>query len=169
MPETPPPFRFLRFGRQEKLRTRARRLARLLRLPAWFPHLPLALAAALLGLRLLGLAYNARLGQLAAHFPAVLAQLRPAGMPFLLIGLALLLMSLVLMLRSRLGWSIALLLAVATILAARLLPHSPSPLLPQFAALLLAALLLSHRSFNRRHPASRSPIRPCPKPYRWSR
>lgn len=127
----------------------ARRLAATLRLRYWFPHVVLALALAFAGLSILGLAYGPHLIALRAHFPADLLATRPASMPFLLIGVALLLMSVGLALRSRLAWVIALILTFAMILAMRVLPHAPIPLLPYYAVILLLALTLTHRTFDR--------------------
>lgn len=126
-----------------------RRLAAALRLQSWFPHLVLALGLAFAGLLVLGVAYGTHLTALRTNFPADVLATRPASIPFLLIGVALLLMSIGVALRSRLAWVIALTLTVSTILAVRLLPHGPVPVLPSYAVLLLLALLLTHRTFDR--------------------
>lgn len=115
----------------------------------WFPHIPLALAQALLGLLVFELAYGGGWARLAAHIPANLTDIRPAGLAFLLIGAALVLMSIGLALRSRLAWTIALLLNVAVVLAIRLIPHASAPLLLNYAIVLLIALALAHRAFSR--------------------
>ncbi|MGN6593982.1 MAG: voltage-gated potassium channel protein [Terriglobales bacterium] len=112
----------------------------------WFPHLPLALALAFAGLLVMALAYGRHIG---VQWRDPLAHVAPAGVPFLLIGVALLLMSIGLALRSRFAWSIALLLAVATLLAVRLLPHTPAPLVANYVLLLFVALVLARRAFNR--------------------
>jgi len=112
----------------------------------WFPHLPLALGLAFAGLLVMALAYGRHFG---VRWSDPLAHVPPSGVPFLLIGVALVLMSVGLALRSRFAWSIALLLAVAALLAVRLLPHTPAPLVANYVLLLFIALLLARRAFNR--------------------
>lgn len=112
----------------------------------WFPHLPLALGLALAGLLVMALAYGRHFG---VRWSDPLSHVPPSGVPFLLIGVGLLLMSIGLALRSRFAWSIALLLALATLLAVRLLPHAPAPLVANYVILLFVALLLARRAFNR--------------------
>src|SRR6185312_15049317 len=87
----------------------------------WFPHLPLALALAFAGLLVMALAYGRHIG---VQWRDPLAHVAPAGVPFLLI-------------------------AVAALLAVRLLPHTPAPLVANYVILLFVALVLARRAFHR--------------------
>ncbi len=115
----------------------------------WFPHLPLALGLALAGLLVLALAFGGSLTAATAQFPDRLLQVAPAGMPFVLIGIALLLMSVGLALRSRFAWVIAVLLTIAELVAAHLYPHAAFPLLVYYVGALLVALIAARRAFDR--------------------
>jgi voltage-gated potassium channel len=129
--------------------SRWRRLRQHFGLRHWFPHIPLALAQALLGLLVFELAYGGGWARLAAEIPGGLTNVHPSGIAFLLIGAALVLMSIGLALRSRLAWTIALLLNFAVVLAVRLIPHASAPWLVNYAVVLLVALGFAHRAFSR--------------------
>ncbi len=117
-------------------------------MPYWFPHVPLALLLGLGALALLrqdlGADWQHYLGRLAAgQF-----DFKPSVLPPLLIGLGLLTMAIGLLLRSRLAWTMALLLA-ATALVNLLLGAHHGHVLFAYFLLLLAALLASWRQFSR--------------------
>jgi len=124
------------------------RVQRLLRTPCWFPHIPLALLLGLGALALLRLDLGADWQHYLARLASGQFDLKPSVLPPLLIGLGLLTMAIGLLLRSRLAWTMALLLAataLATLLAGA---HHAHALLAYFA-LLLAALLVAWRHFDR--------------------
>ncbi len=115
----------------------------------WFPHVPLAALLALGGVWLL----QTDLGR---HWRAILAQLLAGGselspglLPPLLIGIGMLTMAFGLLWRSRLAWTMALLLA-ATGAASMLFGHHPNAhLLLGYFVLLLALLGFAWRQFDR--------------------
>ena len=116
---------------------------------SWFPHVPLALAIAGGGLALLQLNFAADW----RHYVDALAQgdfdLAPSLLPPLLIGGGMLIMAVGLLLRSRLAWTMALLLVLTGFVSLLLRPHSSNyPLLIYFA-LMLAALFIAWRQFDR--------------------
>ncbi|HVB39480.1 MAG TPA: hypothetical protein VNE83_01170, partial [Terriglobales bacterium] len=65
---------------------RWRRLRQQLGFRHWFPHLPLGLAQALLGLLVFELAYGGGWARLMAEIPKGLTNVHPSGIAFLLIG-----------------------------------------------------------------------------------
>ncbi|MDO1528542.1 voltage-gated potassium channel protein [Fulvimonas sp. R45] len=133
-----------------RLRLQLQRLHHAARGPHWFPHVPLALLLGLGGLWLL----RAELGVGWSRYAQLLmvgsTQLQPRLLPPLLIGGGMLTMALGLLLRSRLAWTMALLLEVLG--AASLLldahAHHGHVLLAYFV-LVLAALLAAWRQFDR--------------------
>jgi voltage-gated potassium channel len=114
----------------------------------WFPHVPLAVLLGGGALKLLhidvGQDWQRHLtllmeGQFDQH---------PALLPPLLIGMGQLTMSLGLLMRSRVAWTMALLLVAAALPSLLFGMHHSMPLLVYFSLLLLA-LLASWRSFDR--------------------
>lgn len=135
---------------QRSLVWRGYQLRHRLHLEVWFPHLPLSVALAVVGIFVLGVGLGTHLSQLTQDFPNHLLQLHPASMLFLIIGAALILMSVGLALRSRLAWTVALLLTVAAILSLALVPHAAAyPLLIYYSSLVLLVLIAAYRSFSR--------------------
>ncbi|MEO7937604.1 MAG: ion channel, partial [Burkholderiaceae bacterium] len=132
-----------------RVRATARRFSHALQLPRWFPHVPLALLLALGGFLLL----NSDFGQTWRRYIDELAHgnftLGPRLLPPLLLGGGMLTMALGLLLRSRIAWTMALLL-VGTAAASTLFSRQAGgvALLAYFAAL-LAALLIAWREFDR--------------------
>lgn len=132
-----------------RVRASARRLSQSLRLRRWFPHVPLALLLALGGFLLL----RGHLGQGWSRYADELVHgsftLGPQLLPPLLLGVGMLTMALGLMLRSRVAWTMALLLvgtAAASTLFGR---HAGGFALLGYFLALLAALLLAWREFDR--------------------
>ncbi|GLQ50328.1 ion channel [Dyella flava] len=121
--------------------------AGVLRKHGWFPHVPLAVFLAAGALKLL----HADVGQDWQRHLALLAEgqfdQHPALLPPLLIGLGQLTMSVGLLMRSRLAWTMALLLVIAALASLAFGMHRSVPMLVYFALLLLA-LLASWRSFD---------------------
>lgn len=133
----------------ERLRTFMHRLERILYLRHWFPHVPLAILTAVGGIWLL----DADLGQ---HWQGRIIQLfsgalkvEPQLLPPLLIGGGLLMMAFGLLLRSRIAWNMALLLVATAAVSTLLTGQHRGYLLLIYFLLVLAALLVAWRRFNR--------------------
>ncbi|WP_123104842.1 voltage-gated potassium channel protein [Acidithiobacillus sulfuriphilus] len=136
----------------------AARWSEQLRLPFWYPHVPIAAAVGVLGIlnilpaleRILGLSYSGSLRTVSHSF--ILDAFR--GVPQGAAGIVLLVMSVGLLFRSRFAWAVTLLIAAATF-ALEMYQH---PL--QFSHLLLyngilvLLLLAYHRHFDRSSLAS---------------
>lgn len=145
--------RRLEVGLSPRLRRVWKALDRALRLSLWFPHIPLFVAAAIFGL----LELSPVAGKLLGHNPAALVpaleDLLDAGIghtPQAVAGLLILIMSVGLLLRSRLAWAISLLLIVVSLVL--ILHGAAGPgdwALGLYNVLLLAALLLGYRDFRR--------------------
>ncbi len=117
----------------------------------WFPHVPLAILLAVGGFWLL----QNDLGQ---QWQSVLAQLlnrnldgglRPAYLPPLLIGAGMLIMAIGLLLRSRLAWTMALLLASLAAVSMLFGQHAHAHLLLGYFLLMVALLAFAWRRFDR--------------------
>lgn len=101
----------MRFSGAQRARIAAQRLHRLARGPLWFPHVPLALLLALGGIWLLQVDLGARWAPFVRELLAGQPSITPNLLPPLLIGSGMLTMALGLLLRSRVAWVMALLLA----------------------------------------------------------
>ncbi|MDA8389756.1 MAG: voltage-gated potassium channel protein [Gammaproteobacteria bacterium] len=115
----------------------------------WFPHWPLALAVAVLGV--LNLSPLMALAGLSAPSRAWAAFLRSSalhGLPQAITGLILVAMALGLLLRSRLSWAVAVVVAAAS-LAITLHGHLQTSAWAAFNGLTLLALLIFQRHFDR--------------------
>ncbi len=148
MPEVHVPDWLWRPGRLERLRGTLRRAAKAARARYWFPHIPLALALAGAGALLLELVVNAQRAVLLADFPRHLIDFRPASMPYVLIGVAMLVMSVGLLFRSRFAWIVAVVLTSSLVLSAAILGHGGHGGLIAYDAVLLVALLLAYAWFD---------------------
>jgi voltage-gated potassium channel len=133
---------------REHLRLSLPARAKALRRHGWFPHLPLAVFLAGGALKMLHL----DLGRNWQPYLALLAEgqfdQQPAVLPPLLIGLGQLAMSVGLLMRSRLAWTMAVLLVIAALASLFFGRHHSMPMEIYFSLLLLA-LLLSWQTFNR--------------------
>lgn len=131
------------------LRARLRRLHDQARGGYWFPHLPLALLLALGGLWML----HARFGSdWRGYLDALLAgrfSLRPRLLPPLLIGAGMLTMGVALLWRSRLAWTMAVLLAALGLINTALTGHAHAHLLLCYFSFVVVVLLLAWRHFDR--------------------
>ncbi|MGH9355529.1 MAG: ion channel, partial [Terriglobia bacterium] len=136
-------------SRLVRVRRFGQRLALVVRARHWFPHIPLSLALALAGFLVLWLGFGPKWRVLLSDFPTHLLSFPPASMPYLLIGIAMLIMSVGLIFRSRFAWIIALILTITTILIALKLQHAAYPVLVWYDGALLTVLLLAHASFDR--------------------
>lgn len=141
-----PPFSH---GKLSRIRNSVLSLARTLRFRHWFPHVPLALAVAWAGFLILWVVYAAHRAILLANFPDSLLHFPPSSMPFVLAGVAMLIMSVGLLFRSRFAWTIAILLTACLILSGLIIGHFRHPGFLYYDIFLLVALLLSYRWFNR--------------------
>ncbi len=131
-----------------KLRALMRRWYAVTRGEYWFPHVPLALAIAIGGLLLLRVDFGPDwrsyfTGMLEGHFAV-----RPQRLPGLLIGGGMLIMAGGLLSRSRLAWTMALLLALTGVISL-LLGNVQSHLLIAYFGVMLVALFVAWRQFDR--------------------
>jgi len=138
---------WLRTTRQ-RWRASLQRVQRLLHAPYWFPHIPLALLLGLGALALLRLDLGADWQHYLVRLAGGQFDLRPSVLPPLLIGLGLLTMAIGLLLRSRLAWTMALLLAATALVNLLAGAHHAHVLLAYFVLLLLA-LVSAWRHFSR--------------------
>lgn len=122
---------------------------RALRVRRWFPQVPLALAVAFSGAILLWSVFVVQRSTLLSDFPLHILDFQPSSMPFVLIGVAMLIMSVGLLLRSRFAWIVAVLLCAFTVLSAIVLHHQHHGFLISYDGFLLLALLISYRWFGR--------------------
>jgi voltage-gated potassium channel len=135
--------------RVSPVRRALQRFDRVFRTHLWFPHIPLALAVAFSGGVLLWIVFVVQQSTLLSDFPKHLLDFRPQSMPFVLIGVAMMIMSVGLVWRSRFAWIVAILLSAFTVLSAAALHHERHQWLISYDAILLIVLLLSYRWFNR--------------------
>ncbi len=121
---------------------------RQIRNPAWFPQIPLAAALAFSGGHLLWVTFGSTWGALRT---GVLATnlIRSSDLPYLLIGAAMMTVSVGLALRSRVAWAFALVLTLSVVVFVVRFGHPYGRYLESFDCLLVVALLLAYRSFDR--------------------
>lgn len=136
-------------GRRQRLTQLLRRAGGTVGARYWFPHFPLSLALAFAGLLLLWITQGSQLHFLFSDFPKNIIYVRPSSMPYLLVGVAMLIMSVGLLFRSRFAWVIALVLTATTILIALTVRHGIYPAVTYYDGALLLALLLATRWFDR--------------------
>jgi voltage-gated potassium channel len=136
-------------GRLAQLATAARRIAKAARTRYWFPHVPMAMALAGAGFLLLRLVYIANRAVLLSDFPHNVLEFTPRSMPFVLIGVAMLVMSVGLLFRSRFAWTVAIVLTASMVLSAVIIGHRHDAGLFTYDSFLLLVLLLSYRWFDR--------------------
>ena len=133
-----------------------------LRFDAWFPQVPLAIAVGVLGVLRLLPALERSLGVSLLSRELSLANtslvgLSVRGLPQVVTGAFLIVMSVGLLLRSRLAWLTTLLTAIASLsIAIATRELADRPLLSAFNAIILLALLLGHRRFQRTSLAAAS-------------
>ncbi len=126
----------------------ARRIAHLVRARYWFPHIPLALALAGAGFLLLRLVLSLQRLTLLSDFPRHILDFKPASMPYVLIGVAMVVMSVGLLFRSRFAWIVAIVLTSSMVLSAAIIGHGRSGGLISYDGMLLVALLVSYAWFD---------------------
>lgn len=154
----PTPDRQLAPGTFARLRMLGSRWYRFSRMALWFPHFPLTLAVGLVGLAQLLPSLNG-LEQFATlpkdyldniqNLGASYDSLAIRGVPTGLIGGLLIVMSVGLLFRSRLAWTLVVLMTLAVVIL-RILPGAAfHPWLFGFDGALLIALILSRSTFQR--------------------
>jgi voltage-gated potassium channel len=138
-------------SRMERLRIKLEGVSKRLREPVWFPHVPLALMLWLAGFWVLQ-------GDWGNHWFAGLRSLANGDfyfnlqmhkLPSLFIGSGMLIMGFALLWRSRLAWIVALLLAVTATTNTVLGRHAHAGPLSTYFLLIVVALLVTWRSFDR--------------------
>jgi voltage-gated potassium channel len=135
-------------GRSRRFIETASRMGQLLRARYWFPHVPLALALVGAGYLLLRVVYVQQRKVLLSDFPRHIFGFGPASMPLVLIGVAMVVMSVGLLFRSRFAWMVAIVLTSSTLLSAAIVGHGQRSGLMSYDGLLLVALLLSYAWFS---------------------
>jgi voltage-gated potassium channel len=133
---------------RERFRLSLPQWAAALRKHEWFPHVPLAIFLAAGALKMLHFDLGRNWQQYLQLVMDGQFDQHPAVLPPLLIGLGQLTMSVGLLMRSRLAWTMALLLAVAALASLLFGWHHSIPMVVYFSLLLLA-LLASWQTFNR--------------------
>lgn len=131
------------------------RVARALHMDAWFPHVPIALAVGLSGLMQINQTLSlieeflALPQQTIEQFSGGFSSLAIRGIPHDVIGVLLVIMSLGLLMRSRLAWMVTVLMSVASLLL-ELTPLASQPMsLILFHAAVLILLVLNRQYFQR--------------------
>ncbi|HET7557307.1 MAG TPA: ion channel [Rhodanobacteraceae bacterium] len=115
----------------------------------WFPHVPLAILLGLGGFILLKWGTGSYWHRFASEIAAGSLQVAPRMLPQLLIGCGMLTMACGLLFRSRLAWSMALLLAVTAAVSAFFSARTDWTLLLAYFVCLLVLLLTAWRQFDR--------------------
>ena len=131
------------------VRNRIRQLHRRIGARHWFPHVPLALLLALGGVVLLKADLGSRWRAILQQMLSGGSGLHPGLLPLLLIGVGMLVMALGLLFRSRLAWTMALLLAATAAVSMLFGRHADAHLLLGYFVLMVALLGFAWRQFDR--------------------
>ncbi len=115
----------------------------------WFPHVPLALALTVGGLLLLQLNFGGQGLQYVEAMEHRRFDIPQQLLPSLLIGGGMVIMAIGLLWRSRLAWTMALLLVMTGAASLVLGEHFSNHVLLVYFALVTVALLIAWRQFNR--------------------
>lgn len=135
--------------RFQRLRMRAQQVEKLVWGDYWFPHVPLALMFGLAGFWVLKASFGVNWLPDLRELVSGELHLQLRLLPPLLIGGGMMTMALGLLWRSRLAWLMALLLALTATIDTLLGRQGHAHLLVAYFALLLIALLLAWRRFDR--------------------
>jgi len=138
----------------DRARPRLGRLANLLRLDLWFPHVPLAVLALLLGIlkvsRQASFILSNRLADwVGAESAVAIFSSGISGASRTVLGVFLLVMSVGLLFRSRLAWVIVVVLLLGHLALSVSAADGAANLITGFNLLLLVSLLLAWRQFSR--------------------
>jgi voltage-gated potassium channel len=136
------------FSPLQRLNIALKRLHRGVRGDTWFPHVPLALLLGLGGIWLLKTDLGPRWDGFIINLLHGQTAIPPSVLPPLLIGLGMLIMALGLLLRSRLAWMMALLLAATAAVSLLFGLHANGHLLVAYFVLMLVLLLVAWRQFD---------------------
>jgi len=136
------------FSPLQRLRIALKRLNQGVRGDSWFPHVPLALLLGLGGLWLLQADLGSRWDAFIINLFHGQTNIPPRVFPPLLIGVGMLIMALGLLLRSRLAWIMALLLAATAAISMFFGTHANGHLLLAYFILMLALLVMAWRQFD---------------------
>lgn len=144
-------------GFSSRARMICTRVYRSLRMQAWFPHVPLALAVGLAGVVqawpslesmrevVAFFAASREVNDLSRGFDALAIH----GVSQELVGVLLMVLALGLLLHSRLAWVLTLMMTAATV-GLQFMPHAQSlPAVTVYSGVLLVLLTLAYRSFQR--------------------
>ena len=115
----------------------------------WFPHVPLAILLGLGGFWLLQTDLGRHWRRIVDQLLSGGQNLQPALLPPLLIGLGMLIMAFGLLFRSRLAWTMALLLAATAAISMYFGQYGHTHLLLGYFVLMLALLAFAWRQFDR--------------------
>ncbi len=132
----------------QRLRILMRRINSRVRGDTWFPHVPLGILTALGGIWLLQADLGTRWVPLLARLVHGRSEISPGFVPPLLIGVGMLIMAIGLLLRSRLAWLMALLLAATAAASMFFGVHPNGHLLLVYFIAVLVLLLLGWRQFD---------------------
>lgn len=136
------------FSPLQRLRITLNRLHQSVRGDSWFPHVPLALLLGVGGLWLLQADLGNRWDAFIVNLFHGQTNIPPSVLPPLLIGVGMLIMALGLLLRSRLAWIMALLLAATAAVSMFFGVHANGHLLLGYFILMLALLVMAWRQFD---------------------
>src|SRR5699024_9472626 len=131
------------FSPIQRLRIVLRRANGVVRGDSWFPHVPLSVLLALGGLWLLQTDLGDRWQSFFFGLMRGRADIEPSLLPPLLIGIGMVIMAVGLLLRSRLAWVMALLLAATAAVSMFFGTHANGHLLLAYFILMLALLLMA--------------------------
>ncbi len=132
-----------------RVRSLLRRLHAAVHGDFWFPHVPLALAMVLGGYFLLRLDFAGRWQQYAEALSRGQFNLPASLLPSLLIGGGMLIMAFGLLMRSRLAWTMAMLLAMTGVASLMFGEHGRSHLLLAYFVVMVVGLGVAWREFDR--------------------
>ncbi len=133
----------------EQWRTVLHRLQQKLYLRYWFPHVPLAVLMVLGGVWLLRADLGRNWQNYLTQIMTGSLNMPPRMLPPILIGSGMLTMALALLWRSRIAWTMALLLVLTAAASTLFAGHQAGYALLAYFLLVLGALLFSYRHFDR--------------------
>lgn len=132
----------------QRLRIVLRRVHGRLRGDAWFPHVPLGILLGLGGFGLLHDSLGGRWKPFVVAFMHGETRIPPSLLPPLLIGIGMPVMAIGLLLRSRLAWLMALLLAATAAASMYFGVHPNGGVLLTYFVVMLVLLLMAWRQFD---------------------
>ena len=140
---------FLMISPLNRIRSLLRRWYAAVRGDVWFPHVPLAIAMAVGGFFLLNADFKGRWQQYLQALTQGDFNLPSSLLPPLLIGGGMLIMAFGLLMRSRLAWTMATLLAITGAASLLFAGHLQNHALLGYFVLMVACLAMAWRQFDR--------------------